>query len=151
MTSRFIEDLDADGDPTGTFTETEHANEAPALFCQAMGYDTGEYASGYGRPGVPSQPSGPGMTIHYPVGSTYPPDGPLPIWLDDLTCAAGDADLTGESALPAPLAHCGYAGWGLHNSNHGEDAGVTLLERGGQRHGRCAGAEGAVRVAAGAP
>ena len=22
------------------------------------------------------------------------------------------------------MAHCGYAGWGLHNSNHGEDAGV---------------------------
>ena len=29
--------------------------------------------------------------------------------------------------------------------------GGTLLERGGERHGRCAGAEGAVRVAAGAP
>ena len=121
-TFRFAPDLDADGVPTGTFTETEPDNEAPALFCQAMGYDTGEYASGYGQSGVPSQPSEPEMT-YYPVGSTYPPDGPEPIWLDDLTCAAGDADLT-VGALPAPMAHCGYAGWGLHNSNHGEDAGV---------------------------
>ena len=61
---------------------------------------------------------------YYPVGSTYPPDEPEPIWVDDLTCAAGDADLREESALPGPMAHCGYAGWGLHNSNHGEDAGV---------------------------
>ena len=37
--------------------KAEPANEAPALFCEAMGYDTGEYASGYGQPGVPSQPS----------------------------------------------------------------------------------------------
>ena len=34
-------------------------NEATALVCQAMGYETGEFASGYGQPGVPSQPSGP--------------------------------------------------------------------------------------------
>ena len=65
----------------------------------------------------------PEMT-YYPMNSTYPSDGPLPIWLDDLTCAAGDADLTGDAALPAPLAHCGYAGWGLHNCSHREDAGV---------------------------
>ena len=38
-----------------------------------MGYDTGEYASGYGQPGE-SQTSGPQMT-YYPVGSTYPADG----------------------------------------------------------------------------
>ena len=126
-TSRFA--LNEDGslvlDSNGAFTETELANDAPALVCQSMGYDTGEYASGYGQ-GVPSQTSEPQMT-YYPVGSTYPAEGqpgPLPIWLDDLTCAAGDADLTGESALPAPLAHCGYAGWGLHNCSHGEDAGV---------------------------
>ena len=108
-----------------TFTESVVDNDAPALVCQSMGYDTGEYASGYGQPGE-SQPSGPQMT-YYPVGSSYPAVGqpePLPIWLDDLTCAAGDADLTGESALRAPLAHCGYAGWGLHNCSHGEDAGV---------------------------
>ena len=123
MTSRNIEDLDTNGDPLGTYTYSDVANNAPALFCQGMGYNAGEYTSGYGRPEVPSQPSEPRMP-YYPVGSTYPSDGPEPIWLDDLTCAEGDADLTGESALPAPLAHCGYAGWGLHNSNHGEDAGV---------------------------
>ena len=121
-TFRFAPDLDTDDNPTGTFTETTPANEAPALVCQSMGYDTGEYASGFGQPGE-SQTSEPEMT-YYPVNSTYPLGDPLPIWLDDLTCAAGDADLTGESALRAPLAHCGYAGWGLHNCSHGEDAGV---------------------------
>ena len=147
-TYRFIEDLDTNGDPTGTFTYGDVDNNAPALFCQAMGYDTGEYASGYGRPGVASQPSESRMT-YYPVGSTYPPDGPEPIWVDDMTCAAGDADLT-VGALPAPMAHCGYAGWGLHNSNHGEDAGVQLLERAGERRGgRCGAADGGVRGAAG--
>ena len=99
-------------------------NEASALVCQAMDYDTGEFASGYGQPGVPSQPFGLGITKFYPVGSTYPPDGPLPIWLDDLSCVSGDTDLTGVNALKAPMAHCGYAGWGLHNSTHSEDAGV---------------------------
>ena len=99
-------------------------NEASALMCQAMDYTTGEFASGYGQPGVPSQPSGPGITVFYPVGSTYPDHLPLPIWLDDLSCALGDTDLTGENALKAPMAHCGYAGWGLHNSTHSEDAGV---------------------------
>ena len=99
-------------------------NEASALVCQAMDYTTGEFASGYGQPGVPSQPSGPGITVFYPVGSTYPDHLPLPIWLDDLSCVSGDTDLTGENALKAPMAHCGYAGWGLHNSTHSEDAGV---------------------------
>ena len=120
-TFRFAPDLNSDGDPTGTFTETEPANDAPALVCQSMGYDTGEYASGYGQPGE-SQQSRPQMT-YYSADNPYPEDGPLPIWLDDLTCAAGDADLT-VGALPAPLAHCGYAGWGLHNCSHREDAGV---------------------------
>ena len=123
-TSRFA--LNEDGslvlDSNGAFMETELANDAPALFCEAMGYTTGEYASGYGRPGVASQPSESRMT-YYPVGSTYTLDAE-PIWVDDMTCAAGDADLREDVALPGPMAHCGYAGWGLHNSNHGEDAGV---------------------------
>ena len=124
-------EVDASGNRP--YTETEYANNAPALFCEAMGYNAGEYASGYGRPEVPSQPSESEMP-YYPVGSTYPSDGPEPIWLDDLTCLAGDADLTGESALPEPLAHCRYAGWGLHNSNnsnHGEDAGVRCWNEAG--------------------
>ena len=68
---------------------------------------------------------------YYPVGSTYPPDGPEPIWVDDMTCAADDADLRDGIALPAPMAHCGYAGWGLHNSNARRGCGGKLLERGG--------------------
>ncbi len=144
-TFRFVPDLDADGDPTGTFTETEPANNAPALVCQSMGYDTGEYASGYGQSGVPSQTSEPEMT-YYPVGSSYPADGqpgPLPIWLDDLTCAAGDADLTGESALRV-------RGLGAAQLLAQRGCGGTLLERGGQRPGRGGGAaDGGVRGAAG--
>ncbi len=127
-TSRFIVELDANGNATDNVTESESANDAPALVCQSMGYDDGEYASGYGQPGVPSQPSESRMT-YYPVGSTYPPDGPEPIWLDDLTCAAGDAALRVD-ALPAPMAHCGYAGWGLHNATHREDAGVRCWDDG---------------------
>ncbi len=119
-TSRFKVELDADGNATDNVTESEHDNDAPALVCQSMGYTTGEYASGFGRPG-PSQPSA--LASYSPVGETYPANGPLPIWVDDMTCAAGDADLTVD-ALPAPLAHCGYAGWGLHNCTHNEDAGV---------------------------
>ena len=109
-TSSFTQNTDL------TFTETEADNNAPALVCQSMGYDTSEYAPGLGRPGVPSQPSG--------LGSYYPAGGPEPIWLDDLTCLAGDA-APRVDALPAPMAHCGYAGWGLHNCTHNEDAGVS--------------------------
>ena len=138
-TSRFIEDLDTNGDPLGTYTYSDVDNDAPALVCQSMGYDTGEYASGFGQPGVPSQPFGPEMT-YYPVNSTYPAHEPDPIWVDDMTCAAGDADLTGESALPAPFAHCGHAGWGLHNCSHSEDAGV-----------RCWNVEDSVMAAVGEP
>ena len=50
-TSRFIVELDDDGNATANVTENEHTNDAPALVCQSMGYETGEYASGYGRPG----------------------------------------------------------------------------------------------------
>ena len=120
-TSRFVPDLDADDEPTGTFTETTPANEAPALVCQSMGYDTGEYASGYGQPGDSQESE---LASYSPVGRPYPLDWPpVPIWLDDLTCAADDADQE-RHPLPAPLAHCAYAGWGLHNCSHREDAGV---------------------------
>ena len=83
-TSRFIVELDDDGNATANVTENEHANNAPALVCQAMGYNNGEYASGYGQPGVPSQQSE--LESYSPVGRPYPPNWPLlPIWLDDLT------------------------------------------------------------------
>ncbi len=120
-TSRFVPDLDADDEPTGTFTETTPDNEAPALVCESMGYDTGEYASGYGQPGDSQESE---LASYSPVGRPYPLDWPpVPIWLDDLTCAADDADQE-RHPLPAPLAHCAYAGWGLHNCSHREDAGV---------------------------
>ena len=35
---------------------------------------------------------------------------------------AGDPALTGTGALPGDMSHCGYAGWGLHNCTHKEDA-----------------------------
>ena len=59
-TFRFARTWMTDGDPTGTFTETEPANDAPALVCQSMGYDTGEYASGYGQPGCRAKRPGRG-------------------------------------------------------------------------------------------
>ena len=117
--------LDADGNPT----ETVSNNEAPALIYQDIGYDTGEYASGFGQSGVPHPPSRPGMT-YYPVDSTYPAAGPQPIWLDDLRCAVGGTEPS-AGALPTPMAHCGYAGWGLHNCTHREDAGVRCWNEGG--------------------
>ena len=106
--------LDEDGNPT----ETEYDNEAPALVCQTMGYETGEYAAGYGQSGVDHQPAD-----YWPPRSSYPASGPLPIWLDDVMCVAGEPGPSVDR-LPAPMGHCHYAGWGLHNCTHAEDAGV---------------------------
>ena len=105
-------------------TETAHDNEAAFLICKAEGYDDGEYGGKYKYPPgeVPDhQPSVEQMT-YYPVGSIYPADGTTPIWIDDLRCVAGDPALTGTGALPGDMSHCGYAGWGLHNCTHKEDA-----------------------------
>ena len=105
-------------------TETAHDNEAAFLICKAEGYDDGEYGGKYKYPPgeVPDhQPSGELMT-YYPVGSIYPADGTTPIWIDDLRCVAGDPALTGTAALPGDMSHCNYAGWGLHNCTHKEDA-----------------------------
>ncbi len=106
--------LDSNGNPT----ETDYANEAPALVCQTMGYETGAYAAGYGQSGVDHQPAD-----YWPPRSSYPASGPLPIWLDDLLCVAGHSGPSVDR-LPAPMGHCHYAGWGLHNCTHAEDAGV---------------------------
>ena len=106
-------------DPDGNPAETEYDNEAAALICKAMDYDDGEYAPGFGQSGVENPPY-----AYYPVGSSYPADGPKPIWLDDLTCVAGSGFVPSADPLPGVMSHCSYAGWGLHNCTHKEDAGV---------------------------
>ena len=111
--------LDADGNPQ----QFDKVNEAAALICQAMEYDDGEYAWGFGQSGVENPPYGPQMTTYYPVGSSYPPGGPQPIWLDELRCVAGETALETDPLRKA-MSHCSYAGWGLHNCTHEQDAGV---------------------------
>ena len=113
--------MDSDGNPT----ETEQDNEAAALICEARGFDDGEYAWGFGQSGVENPPYGPQMP-YYPVGSSYPPGGPQPIWLDDLRCVANNASppMPERLRLKPPLEQCNYAGWGLHNCTHEQDAGV---------------------------
>ena len=117
-----------------------HGNLAPELACQAMGYDDGEYASGFGRSG-PHQPDE-SRDKYLKPGSSYPADGPLPIWLDDVMCWTRDGWPFGDDPTPdygrlkylenpedpedqtlTPYL-CAYAGWGLHNGTHREDAGV---------------------------
>ena len=123
-----------------TTTHPSHGNLAPKLACQAMNYDDGEYASGYGT-SEPHQ-SEADQDNYLRPGGAYPADGPLPIWLDDVMCWTradwpfGDdptpdfgrlmylenPDDPEEQTLTPYL--CAYAGWGLHNGTHREDAGV---------------------------
>ena len=126
----------------GSDTETHpsHGNLAPGLSCQAMGYDDGEYASGFGTSG-PHQPDE-SRDKYLKPGSSYPADGPLPIWLDDVMCWTRADWPFGDDPTPdygrlkylenpedpedqtlTPYL-CAYAGWGLHNGTHREDAGV---------------------------
>ena len=42
----------------------------------------------------------------------------MPIWLDDLACDGKELD----------IAVCRHGGWGNHNCNHDEDAGVSCLD-----------------------
>ena len=113
---------------------------APKLACQAMGYDDGEYASGFGT-SEPHQPDE-SRDKYLKPGSSYPADGPLPIWLDDVMCWTRAEWPFGDDPTPdygrlkylenpedpedqtlTPYL-CAYAGWGLHNGTHREDAGV---------------------------
>ena len=150
MTSRFIEDLDTNGDPLGTFTYGDVANNAPALVCQSMGYDTGEYASGYGQSGVPSQPSGPGITIHYPVNSTYPADGPAADLARRPDVRGGRRRSDGGERAAGAVGALRVRGLGAAQLLARRGCGGTLLERGGERLGRrCGAADGGVRGAAG--
>ena len=121
-------------------THPSHGNLAPKLSCQAMGYDDGEYASGFGTSG-PHQ-SEADQDNYLRPGGAYPASGPLPIWLDDVMCWTRDGWPFGDDPTPdygrlmylenpedpgnqtlTPYL-CAYAGWGLHNGTHREDAGV---------------------------
>ena len=107
--------------PDGNPTETVNDNEAAALICKAMNYDDGEYHEKYSKflPGAAEADHQ--VADYWPPGSSYPADGPKPIWLDDLRCVAGESAL-GTDPLPGDMSHCSYAGWGLHNCTHKEDA-----------------------------
>ena len=109
--------MDSEGNPT----ETVNDNEAAALICKDRGYDDGEYREKYSkyRPGAAE--AGHQVADYWPPDSSYPADGPTPIWLDDLRCVAGESAL-GTDPLPGAMSHCTYAGWGLHNCTHKEDA-----------------------------
>ena len=117
-----------------------HGNLAPKLACQAMNYDDGEYLPGYGT-SEPHQSEADRDNYLRP-GGAYPADGPLPIWLDDVMCwTRADWPFTDdptpdygrlmylenpedpEDQAMTPYL-CAYAGWGLHNGTHREDAGV---------------------------
>ena len=116
-------------------TETAHDNEAAALICKDRGYDDGEYREKFSkyRPGEAKADHQ--DADYWPPNSSYPADGPKPIWIDDLRCVAGDSALMGDGALPGNMSHCNYAGWGLHNCTHKEDAVVQCW------HDDAAGAE----------
>ena len=100
-------------------SDTEYANEAAALICQDMGYTNGEYHGKYKYTpgGVPDHQE----ADYWPPGSPYS-DAATPIWIDDLRCVPDGTALTGTAALPGAMSHCSYAGWGLHNCTHKEDA-----------------------------
>ena len=108
--------LDADGNPQ----QFDKVNEAAALICRAMDYDDGEYYMKYSK-FRPGQAEADHQVADYvPPGSTYS-GAATPIWLDDLRCVAGESAL-GTDPLPGAMSHCSYAGWGLHNGTHKEDA-----------------------------
>ena len=110
--------MDSDGNPI----ETEQDNEAAALICKAMNYDDGEYHGKYSKFLPDAAEADHQDADYWPPGSSYPADGPKPIWLDELRCVAGDGFVPSADPLPGAMSHCSYAGWGLHNCTHKEDA-----------------------------
>ena len=65
-----------------------------------MNYDDGEYQEKYSEflPGAAEEEDQ--GADYWPAGSSYPADGPKPIWLDDLRCVAGDGSALGTDPLP---------------------------------------------------
>ena len=118
-----------DSDGNEVQSETEHVNEAAALICKDRGYDDGEYYMKFSkyRPGaaVPNHQD----ADYWPPDSTYS-GAKMPIWIDELRCVAGEEPLTGTAALTGEMSHCSYAGWGLHNCTHKEDAVVRCWNGG---------------------
>uniref|UniRef100_A0A3P9IUZ5 SRCR domain-containing protein n=1 Tax=Oryzias latipes TaxID=8090 RepID=A0A3P9IUZ5_ORYLA len=51
-------------------------------------------------------------------GSAHFGQGSDPIWLDDVACSGSESSVT----------ECGHRGYGTHNCNHGEDAGVICSD-----------------------
>ena len=108
--------MDADGNPT----ETEQDNEAAALICKDRGYDDGEYREKFSKYRPDAAEADHQDADYWPASRPYS-DAATPIWLDELRCVAGEPAL-GTDPLPGAMSHCSYAGWGLHNCTHKEDA-----------------------------
>ena len=109
---RFRETYDND-DPLPE-TNIVPRNFAPALACKQLGYANGEYASGWGQPGLPHKRPGPDDT--YTEWQ--------PIWLDDLRCSVGSTHWTGD--YPNRIDQCNFSGLSVraHNCTHADDAGI---------------------------
>ena len=105
-------------------------NEAAALICKAMDYDDGEYQEKYSKFRRGAAVADHQDADYWPPDSSYPADGPKPIWIDDLRCVPGQPALELERGRLPWGSHCNYAGWGLHNCTHKEDAVVRCWNNG---------------------